>query len=270
MLKKKIYKKIFLVGNKSFLQESLFKNLKNKKLVKIKYNKIFKRKIYKDDLIINFSNHINFYNKQYKTEYDRNLSLAKFLKKTHSKFILISTRQVYKPRMNINENSTIKPISIYGKNSLNSEKNCEKVLQSKLLILRLTNIIGYENENKKKPSLMSIIINGYKNDLIEFDNNYYLYKDLLPVNQFVQIFQRIIKFDLNGIYNIGTGKPMKINLFLKKILDKKKINIKIDNKKKVLDNNFSINSKKLFRKIGYTFTYRMLNNEIDNLKKKFK
>jgi len=269
VLKKKNYKKIFLVGNKSFLQESLFKNLKIKNIVIIKYSKMLKVKVSEDDLVINFSNHINFYKKQYNQKYDRNLILAKFLRGTKTKFIMLSTRQVYKAKMNITENSNIKPISTYGKNCYHSEKNCKKFLYSKLLVLRLTNIIGYENRKKKRHSLMSAVINGYKQGLIKFDNNYYLLKDLLPVKQFSEIFKKVLKFDISGVYNVGTGKSIKVNLFINKILGNKKIKIKIDKKKKILDNNFSINPKKLFNLIGYTFTDKMLITEINNLKKKF-
>jgi len=269
VLKKKNYKKIFLVGNKSFLQENLFKNLKIKNMIKIRFNKMLKVKASEDDLVINFSNHINFYKKKYNQKYDRNLILAKFLGRTKAKFIMLSSRQVYKAKMNITENSNINPISTYGKNCYQSEINCKKFLYTKLLVLRLTNIIGYENRIKKRQSLMSAIINGYKQGLIKFDNNYYLSKDLLPVKQFSEIFKKIIKSDINGVYNIGTGKSIKVNLFIKKIMGNKKIKINIDKKKKILDNNFSINPKKLFNLISYTFTEKMLSTEINNLKKKF-
>lgn len=265
---KKNYNKIFLVGNKSFLQESLFLKLKNNNLVKINYNKIFKEKISENDLVVNFSNDINFYYKRYFIKYDRNYILAKFLKRTNTKLIILSTRQVYKPNMNLTENSQIEPISNYGKNCLVSEKNCMKTLKSRLLILRLTNIIGFENRKKKRPSLVSSIINGYKKGVIKFDNNYYLLKDLLPIQHFTEIFFKITRFDLKGIYNVGTGKSIKVSLFINKIFNNKKINIKIDNKKKINDSHFSVNPNKLFDIIGYNISNKMIIKEFNLLKKK--
>ena len=270
MLKQKIYRKIFLVGNKSFLQENLYKHLNNyKNLKKINFNKIFKIRLSDEDLVINFSNHVNFYKKKYNKIYDRNLILSKYLHKTKTKFIMISTRQVYKPKMMINENSKIFPISVYAKNSFISEKNCKKILKSKLLVLRLSNIIGFENKKKKRPSLMSIIINGYKKGIIEFDQNFYFLKDLLPIKHFSEIMLKIIKSDLKGTYNVGSGKSIKVNQFVKKILGKKKVKIKILRRNNIKDNNFSINTVKLFSLIKYTFTKKMLINEINSLKKKF-
>ena len=68
---------------------------------------------------------------------------------------MISTRQVYKPKMNLNEKSKIEPISIYGQNSYLSELNCKKILKSNILILRLTNIIEMIVKKEKA------ISNGY-------------------------------------------------------------------------------------------------------------
>ena len=270
MSKKKNYKKIYLVGNKSFLQRNLYEKFKNKKcFIKITFDKIFNKKLSKNDLVVNFSNHINFYKKSYIKKFDRNLILAKFLKSTKTKFIMISTRQVYKPKMNLNEKSKIEPISIYGQNSYLSELNCKKILKSNILILRLTNIIGNDSKKKKRPSLMGMIIDGYKKRVIEFDNNYFLKKDLLPINNFSEILFKVIKHNLNGIYNVGSGKPIRINLFMNQILSKRKVEIKIINKIKFNDKDFSINPRKLFGVIKYNFTKKMLINEINSLKKLF-
>ena len=171
--------------------------------------------------------------------------------------------------MNLNEKSKIEPISIYGQNSYLSELNCKKILKSNILILRLTNIIGNDSKKKKRPSLMGMIIDGYKKRVIEFDNNYFLKKDLLPINNFSEILFKVIKHNLSGIYNVGSGKPIRINLFMNQILSKRKVEIKIINKIKVNDKDFSINPRKLFDVIKYNFTKKMLINEINSLKKLF-
>jgi len=67
---------------------------------------------------------------------------------------------VYSPRLNINENSNLRPLNIYAKNCINSETFCRKQIKKQLLILRLSNIFGYEIGNKKKESLTSLIINS--------------------------------------------------------------------------------------------------------------
>ena len=156
--------KILLIGYKSFLQQNLYEYLKKKYLVKkIRFENFKKYKIRENDTIINFSYNKNFFSKKYNITNDRNYYLAKLLKNTKSNFILISTRQIYKPKINVTENSVIKPINNYAKNCLYSEKICKKVLRNNLLILRLANVVGFEIGKKKKT-----IFNGF---------NYYRYKE---------------------------------------------------------------------------------------------
>ena len=116
---------------------------------------------------------------------------------------------------------------------------------------------------------MGMIIDGYKKRVIEFDNNYFLKKDLLPINNFSEILFKVINHNLSGIYNVGSGKPIRINLFMNQILSKRKVEIKIINKIKFNDKDFSINPRKLFDVIKYNFTKKMLINEINSLKKLF-
>ena len=74
----------------------------------------------------------------------------------------------------ISEKSKLSPLNIYAKNCIKSEKFCKKIMNDNLLILRLSNVFGYENGKKKKPSLMSLILNSLKKREIIFDNNYFL------------------------------------------------------------------------------------------------
>ena len=56
---------------------------------------------------------------------------------------------------------------------------------------------------------------------------------------------------------------------MNQILSKRKVEIKIINKIKFNDKDFSINPRKLFDVIKYNFTKKMLINEINSLKKLF-
>ncbi len=263
--------KIFLIGYKSFLQQNLYEYLKKKYLVKkIRFENFKKYKIRDNDTIINFSYNKNFFSKKYNITNDRNYYLAKLLKNTKSNFILISTRQIYKPKINVTENSVIKPINNYAKNCLYSEKICKKVLGNNLLILRLANVIGFEIGKKKKPSLMSSIITGIKKKKIIFDNNFYIYKDLLPVELFCVLLEKLIKSNQKGTLNLGSGIPIKIDFFLSKIIEKKDIQIEVKIKKNFKDNNFSFKTEKLNKIINSKITKKDLFIYFKRLKKELK
>ena len=122
MLKQKIKSRIILIGYKSFLQANLYKYLKKKHTVKkIRFTNIKKFKYKESDIVINFSNNYKFYKAKYNTKIDRNYQIAKIINKFNTNLIFISTRQVYKPRINITEKSEIQPMNTYAKNCLISE-----------------------------------------------------------------------------------------------------------------------------------------------------
>ena len=156
-------KKIILVGYKSFIQENLYIRLKKKyKIKKFRFNDLNKEIINKHDFIINCSNSNNFFKRKYSKKNDRNLIISNLIKKDHIKLIILSTRQVYKPKLFITEKSKLKPMNNYAQNVLYSEALCKKKIGSNLLILRLSNVFGFETGKKKRSSLTSMIIDGLR------------------------------------------------------------------------------------------------------------
>ena len=269
MLRKKL-KTVYIVGYKSFIQKNLH-NYLNKKFIirKIKYQKLKDSKLIENSILINCSHHKDFYEKKYSFRKDRNLVIAKMIVNKNIKMIMLSTRQVYKPKICLKETDTKQPINIYGRNSLISEAKCNKVLNNKLLILRLSNIIGIEKNYKKKSSLMSKIISGLGSKKIVFDESFYLKKDLLPIRFFCQIMKKILIKNLSGVVNVGSGIPFKVKFLVEEIIKYKKVNLVVV-KKKIKDNNFSLNTQKLTKLINYKIPKKKLFNEINILCQKVK
>ena len=267
MLKKKL-KTLYIVGYKSFIQKSLYDSLNKKFIIKkIRYQKLKNSKLIKNSILINCSHHKDFYKKKYSPSKDRNLIIAKKIVNKNIKMIMLSTRQIYKPKISLKETDIKQPINIYGKNSLISETKCNKILNNKLLILRLSNIIGVEKNLKKKSSLMSNIISGLRKRKIIFDESFYLKKDLLPIKIFCQIIKRILNKNLSGIINVGSGIPIKVKILVDEIIKYKKIELIII-KKKVKDDNFCLNIQKLTKLIKYKISKKKLFNEINILSQK--
>ena len=259
--------KIIIVGYKSFIQENLYTHLEKKfKVKKIQFKNINFKIIKNFDIIINCSNSKNFFNKKYKKKNDRNLQITNLIKNSKIRLIIFSSRQVYSPKLNINENSKLRPLNIYAKNCIKSETFCRKQIKKQLLILRLSNIFGYEIGNKKKESLTSLIIKGIRKKKVVFDENYFLYKDFLPIKILCVYIEKLIKKKSSGVFNVGSGIPLSVKSFVHKIIDEKKIKL-IINKKKINDNNFSFNTTKLQKKTCFSIGKKMLNFYIGKLKK---
>ena len=105
--------------------------------------------ISKYDYVCNCSVNRNNVKKNYKKNSDFDFKIAKKIEKIDTTFIFLSSRKVYKPQKNIKENSKIKPFCNYSKNKLVSEKKLSRLLKKKLLILRISNIIGIHKKKIK-------------------------------------------------------------------------------------------------------------------------
>ena len=262
-------KKIFLIGYKSFIQTHLFNHLKKKFIVhKIKFKDINKKKITSCDVIINLSNSKKFYEQKYNKKHDRNLKIANIIKNNNIKFYLLSTRLVYAQELYLTEKSKLKPLDLYAKNCLSSEKNCKNVLKKNLVVLRLANIFGYEIGKKKKLSLVSLIYQSIKKGKINFDNNFYLLKDFLPIKFLCIYIEKIISLKNINIINIGSGIPILVKDFVYTIIDSKKIKVKLKLKKKFNDKSYCFDVKRINRLTGFKITKKELNKSFLNLKKK--
>lgn len=239
------YRKIYLVGYKSYLQKNLYFFLKKKKInvKKIQFNKLLKSNINKA-IIINLSTDENFFKKKYQKKYDRNFKIAKYFQYRKIVLYLISTRQVYKPLSNINESSKIFPQNNYSKNCLISEKNCKTLLENKLAILRTSNVFGFEIR-KKRQSMMSALIMGIKNKKVILDQSYCYKKDILPVILFCKIILILLKKNFYGIINIGSGISLTLLEIYNYINENRETELVIDANKKVKDNSFTFDISKL-------------------------
>ena len=268
MLKQK-NKKIIIVGYKSFIQKHLFNNLKNKFIVKkLRFYQINKKNVSGSDVIINCSNSKNFFYKKYNLKNDRNLKIANIIKNYNIKFYLLSTRQVYDQKLYLTEKSKLKPLNLYAKNCLYSEKNCKKILKNNLVILRLANVFGYEIGKKKKSSLVSLIYKSLKKGEINIDNNFYLFKDFLPIKLLCTYIEKIISLNNVNIVNVGSGIPILVKDFIYSIIDTKKIRVNVKIEKNFNDKNYCFNVNRINKLSGFKITKKELTTSFLNLKKK--
>ena len=184
--------------------------------------------------------------------------------------IMLSTRKVYKNGSNLKESSSVSPKNNYSKNKLMTEIALAKILKKKILILRISNIIGLNKRkhNKLHKIFIDIFYENIKKGLLF--NNKDSYKDFISVNKFCEIVEKLIKTDAYGIFNISLGKKV----FLKQITqwlnfhNNKKVEftkIKKINK----SDNFTLNNDKLMNKIRVKNSVKDLKKYCIQLSKEF-
>lgn len=267
-------KKILIIGKSSFIGNNLFLLLKKKfKINQINFDdfhEIKKKNLNNYQYIINCSSNNNYVKKKYNEKYDFDLFISKKIKNLKCKFIFLSTRKVYPVGDNINENNITNPNCNYSINKLLTEKKLTNILAKKVLILRISNLVGMDQFKKKKRKIhMTFIdhffLNASKGILISNKN---IYKDFLSIKQFAIVIEKLIKKNANGIYNVSIGKKVyldKLNKYLN-FYNRKKLKIK---KPKLSYNKdcFYLNNDKLYNKINIKFELRDLQMHCKNISK---
>ena len=265
-------KKILLIGKRGFLGNYLNKYLrKNFQIKFISFKEInnFKKSIANYDYIINTSINKNYINKRYSKKFDNDLKIANLLDPKKNIFIFLSSRKVYKSKENIIENDKLNPLTNYSKNKLVTENFLKNKFKTNLLILRISNIIGYKLKVKKKlhKTFVDLFYEKAKKGYI-YDNKK-RYKDFLSVKKFSQILIMMIKKDLKGTYNVSIGRKIYLNQIIKWLNKYNKKSFKIINHSSTnKTQNFYLNNDKLMSKIKIKNSLFELKKDCLDLSKK--
>tara|TARA_B100001121_G_scaffold226946_1_gene200223 strand:- start:2070 stop:2909 length:840 start_codon:yes stop_codon:yes gene_type:complete len=270
-------KKIIIVGKKSFLAINLFSYLNRRSEIRhVSFKEFIKIKDLDEiDYVINCSSTFEYVNLKYNHKYDCDYQISKKIYKYKKcKLVFLSSRKIYKPDNNIKENGKISPTENYSKNKYITEKKILNILKNRALVLRISNVIGL-NENKRKRKLhktfIDFFIKNTKKNIIF--NNTNVYKDFLPINIFVRIVFLLIKKNKFGIFNVSMGKKVFLNDLVgwlnhyntSKIIvmDVPKLNSRQFNK-----DIFYLNNNKLIKTIKIKFDLNDLKKECLRISKK--
>ena len=270
-------KKIIIIGKKSFLAKNLFSYLKKRSEVNLISFEKFKKYLNLDeiDYVINCSSTFEYVNHKYDIKYDYDYQISKKLYRYKKcRLVYLSSRKIYKPDNNIKESGKILLKENYSKNKYITERKILNTLKNRALILRISNIIGLD-ENKRNRKLhktfIDVFIKNIKKNIIF--NNKNIYKDFLPVNIFVKIVFLLIKKNKSGIFNVSMGKKVFLNELVgwlnhyntnkTIIIDIPKINSRQFNK-----DIFYLNNNKLIKTINIKFDLNDLKKECLRISKK--
>tara|TARA_B100000963_G_scaffold353592_1_gene368572 strand:- start:2952 stop:3776 length:825 start_codon:yes stop_codon:yes gene_type:complete len=267
-------KKILILGQKSFVGSYIDKKLsfKTQKISFEKFKKKNENYLKKFDYIINCASNLNFVKKKYNQKYDYDLFVSNKIKNLDCKQIMLSTRKVYKSSPNIKENSKIEPKSSYSKNKLISEKKVQSIMNKKILILRISNLLGFDrNEFKRKLhfNFLDHFLKNIKKGILF--KNPKIYKDFLPISLFIKILNILIKKDCYGVYNVSFGNKILLDKILNWLnyYNTKPFKRQSFKKSKNSENQdcFFLNNDKLKKIIDIKMSYKTLEIECKKISK---
>ena len=201
-------KKIIIIGKNGFIGSNLIKLLKKKFDIKSygyrKFLNVNRKFLLNVNYVINCTSNKQYVNKKYSKKNDFDFQISKKIKDLNCKMIFLTSRKIYKLGDNLNESSKLKPNCNYSKNKLHTEKILLKNLKNRILILRISNLIGinkFRNNNKKihKTFIDSFFLNVQRGIIFNNEKNY---KDFLSINKFGEIIEKLINKKVVGIYNV--------------------------------------------------------------------
>lgn len=269
-------KKIIIIGKNSFIGNSLYTYLKKKYLIEVlsfeKFLSLKNQKLASVDWIINCTINKDYIEKKYKKSNDFDVIIANKISNLNCKLIFLSSRKIYEIADNIREKGKKYPKCNYSKNKLKSEKNLGKILDKRLLILRISNLIGLKNKKSSKRKTHETFIDYFfkniKKGLI-FDNKK-IYKDFLSTDQFSFIIEKLINKNITGIYNISIGKKVYLKNLIEWLNYYNRGNYMLqDLPKNYINGSFYLNNSKLIRKIKIDLKIKDLEKDCKKLSKIF-
>ena len=249
-------KKIIIIGKYSFIGSNLFKSLKNKFNIKVydyqKFLNVSSKLLFDVNYVINCSSNKQYINKKYSEKNDFDFQISKKIKDLNCKMIFLTSRKIYELRDNLNESSKLRPNCNYSKNKLNTEKKLLKNLKNRILILRISNLIGINKPNNNNKKLHKTFVDIFFLNVqrgITF-NNGKDYKDFLSIRKFSEIIEKLINKKAVGIYNVSLGKKVYLNKLINwlNLFNKNKYKC-IDIPKSYKTECFYLNNDKLMKKI---------------------
>ncbi|WP_440657145.1 NAD-dependent epimerase/dehydratase family protein [Candidatus Pelagibacter sp. HIMB1509] len=229
-----IKKNFFVIAVDKFFFGKTLENNKNLKILKVDCRKINKN-LFKDiycvvDLVAisNDPSGDEFSKLTLETNFKARLRNAEIAKQMGvNKYILASTCSVYgNQKIIVNENSKVKPLTIYAKSNLKAEQSIAKLKSKKfnIIILRQATLFGYSPRMRFDLAINGMTEGVFKNKILPIMRDGQQYRPLCHVKDTSRLMCHLINLNyrkFNGeIFNVGSKQCTK------KIIDLARIVIK--------------------------------------------
>ena len=249
---------LIIIGKKGFIAKNLTYYFKKKKIKHLNISLTNFLRLNSSQLseytnLINCSINEKIIKDKYKKKNDFDRLISNKISFLNLRYIFLSTRKVYGKNIFPNERTKINPKCNYSKNKLISENQCKRILNRKLIILRVSNLIGFRKFSNKRMH-KTFIDNFYLNlKKGHFRFNFDDYKDFLSIDQFCRVIEKICANDkVYGTFNLSLGKKIFLKDLIQALLSKtSKKKILIINDKNKNSDNFVLNNKKLLNKLKF-------------------
>ena len=218
--------KIAVIGCGAYLAHDIEKVLKNVVLYQRLESLSDVNVLKKFDYIINFSLQPIFKQQELDLKDIIDVKIANIIKDSDAKIVMLSSRKVYGTNnelINYSENNELKASDAYSLNKINAEREIQRILPNRCLILRVGNIIDVPMVKNNKTFISWITDSLVKDNLLKVTENKDVAKDFITRDYFQYVLKTLINKNMTGIYNVGSGFESKLGEILPRITGKKRI-----------------------------------------------
>jgi dTDP-4-dehydrorhamnose reductase len=264
---------LLIIGKNSVLCRLFIANTRIKHLQICSRNEIKKIDFNNFTHVMNFSFNPKLKKLGYNEKLDFDLRLSKIVAKYKIIYILISTRFVYSGINNKYTETaqrTINPKNIYGKNKLIIENKIRKIIPKNHLILRLSTILYFNMDYKRKLFSYTMLSSLKKFKKIYFDFNKNTYKDFILPSYFAKCLDKLILNNSRGTYNLCSGVKIKVKKIAEKVVKGFKSGKIIFKEIIKADQSFSMSNKLIFAKTGILLSLKEIYDYCVNMGIKMK
>lgn len=250
--------KILIVGKNSFIAKYFINFIQFEKycITAISHNDVYNFNFFNDFThIINFSYDNNLILNSDNIKNSVDYHICNKINSFNTNYIFISSRKVYDLNFQFlaNENTIRAVHDMYSNNKIIIEDYLFKIKHCKVLILRPSNIIGFEYYKERYRFASFLINNLIMNGNIQLNCSPDTKKDIIPINNFCIILNDLIKNDVTGVYNIGSGSSFSLTEICLAIIKGYGSGSLISYNNSIIDE-FELDSTKLYKLIGFNPT----------------
>lgn len=211
--------KVAVIGNDAYLARNLQNVFISDDVMSFpRLDYVDKEEIKRFDAVINFTIQPEFSCKTLSQDELLDVKLARMIKGSETKLVMISSRKVYGSRNladEIAETAPLQPLDAYAKNKAAAEKVIQGIIPGQSLIVRVANVLGEPVNRTGYKTFMGWISESIltRGKLIVTENPE-TRKDFITRDYLQKALSVLIHKKVSGIINVGAGFALSLERLL--------------------------------------------------------
>lgn len=220
--------KVAVIGNDAYLARNLQNVFISDDVMSFpRLDYVDKEEIKRFDAVINFTIQPEFSCKTLSQDELLDVKLARMIKGSETKLVMISSRKVYGSRNladEIAETAPLQPLDAYAKNKAAAEKAIQRIIPGQSLIVRVANVLGEPVNRTGYKTFMGWISESIltRGKLIVTENPE-TRKDFITRDYLQKALSVLIHKKVSGIINVGAGFALSLERLLTDIVGEEHI-----------------------------------------------